>query len=182
MLHMRKRINFKQMVFSPLHPCQPLILQKTKVENDNSRQGPVQLIPKGWGNFHYNNADPKKEGKSRHIGFTSSDSTDGLLSSFLALLAENLFKFFNNFHSQKYLSLFRKNRDAVWFYQVSYKSKRFNNPRILRTFVQFSKFKEIDCKDKIASNILKLWSVLGKHMLKTIVLAQTFDTGCVRRQ
>jgi len=46
----------------------------------------------------------------------------------------------------------------------------------------FSKFKEIDCKDKIASNILKLWSVLGKHMLKTIVLAQTFDTGCVRRQ
>jgi len=89
---------------------------------------------------------------------------------------------FNNFHSQKYLSLFRKNRDAVWFYQVSYKSKRFNNPTILQTIVQFSKFKEIDCKDKIASNILKLWSVLGKHMLKTIVLAQTFDTGCVRRQ
>ena len=170
------------MVFSPLHPCQPLILQKTEVENDNSRQGLVQLIPKGWGNFHYNNADPMKEGTSRHIGFTSSDSTDGLLSSFLALLAENLFKFFNNFHSQKYLSLFRKNRDAVWFYQVSYKSKRFNNPTILQTFVQFSKFKEIDCKDKIASNILKLWSVLGKHMLKTIVLAQTFDTGCVRRQ
>ena len=138
------------MVFSPLHPCQPLILQKTEVENDNSRQGLVQLIPKGWGNFHYNNADPMKEGTSRHIGFTSSDSTDGLLSSFLALLAENLFKFFNNFHSQKYLSLFRKNRDAVWFYQVSYKSKRFNNPTILQTFVQYSKFKEIDCKDKIA--------------------------------
>ena len=150
LLHMRKRINFKQMVFSPLHPCQPLILQKTEVENDNSRQGLVQLIPKGWGNFHYNNADPMKEGTSRHIGFTSSDSTDGLLSSFLALLAENLFKFFNNFHSQKYLSLFRKNRDAVWFYQVSYKSKRFNNPTILQTFVQYSKFKEIDCKDKIA--------------------------------
>jgi len=126
-----------------------------------------------------------KEGTSRHIGFTSSDSTDGLLSSFLALFAENCSSFsiiFNNFHSQKYLTLFRKNRDAVWFYQVSYKSKRFNNPTILQTFVQFSKFKEIDCKDKIASNILKLWSVLGKHMLKTIVLAQTFDTGCVRRQ
>ena len=127
------------MVFSPLHPCQPLILQKIAVENDNSRQGLVQFIPRGWGNFHYNNADPMKEGRSRHIGFTSSDSTDGLLSSFLALLAENLFKFFNNFHSQKYLSLFRKNRDAVWFYQVSYKSKRFNNPTILQTFVQFFK-------------------------------------------
>ena len=93
LLHMRKRINFKQMVFSPLHPCQPLILQKTEVENDNSRQGLVQLIPKGWGNFHYNNADPMKEGTSRHIGFTSSDSTDGLLSSFLALLAENCSSF-----------------------------------------------------------------------------------------
>ena len=33
-----------------------------------------------------------KEGTSRHIGFTSSDSTDGLLSSFLALLAENCWK------------------------------------------------------------------------------------------
>ena len=34
----------------------------------------------------------------------------------------------------------------------------------------FSKFKEIDCKDKIASNILKLWSVPGKHMLKPLFL------------
>ena len=110
----------------------------------------AQVFACFWGNFHYNNADPMKERTSRHIGFTSSDSTDGLLSSFLALLAENLYKFFNNFHSQKYLSLFRKNRDAVWFYQVSYKSKRFNNPTILQTFVQYSKFKEIDCKDKIA--------------------------------
>ena len=82
---MRKRINFEQMVFSPLHPCQPFIFQKTEVENDNSMQGLVQLIPKGWGNFHYNNADPMKEGTRSHIGFTSSDSTDGLLSSFLAL-------------------------------------------------------------------------------------------------
>ena len=156
------------MVFSPLHPCQPLILQKTEVENDNSRQGLVQLIPKGWENFHYNNADPKKEGTSRHIGFTSSDSTDGLLSSFLALLAENCSSFSIIFTVKSiYLS---KNIYAVWFYQVSCKSKIFNNPTILQTFVQFSKFIEIDCKDKIASNILKLWSVLGKHILKTIVL------------
>ena len=39
------------------------------------------------------NADPKKEGKSRHIGFTSSDSTDGLLSSFFALFAKNCWSF-----------------------------------------------------------------------------------------
>ena len=118
------------------------------------------------------------EGTSRHIGFTSSDSTDGLLSSFLALLAENLFKFFNNFHSQKYLSLFRKNRDAVWFYQVSYKSKRFNNPTILQTFVQFFKVQRNQLQRQ---NCIKHIETLVSSGKTHAVLAQTFDTGCVRR-
>ena len=107
---MRKEINVKQMVLSPLHPRQLLILQKTEVENDKNRQGLIQLIPKGWGNFHYNNADPKKEGKSRHIGFTSSDSTDGLLSSFLALLAENCSSFSIIFTVKVFISLQEKQR------------------------------------------------------------------------
>ena len=155
---------------------------RNRSENDNSRQGLVQLIPKGWGNFHSNNADPMKEGTSRHIGFTSSDSTDGLLSSFLALFAENCSSFSIIFTVKSIYLSSEKTEMLFGCSKFHTNQKDLIILQFYKHLCSFSKFKEIDCKDKIASSILKLWSVLGKHMLKTIVLAQTFDTGCVRRQ
>ena len=81
-----------------------------------------------------------------------------------------------------YLSHFSKNRDAVWFYQVSYKSKRFNNPTILQTFVQFFKVQRNRLQRQNCIKHIKTLVSSGKTHAKTIVLAQTFDKGCVRRQ
>ena len=91
----------------------PPFSKKQKWEWSRQARGLVQSQEDGEISIT-TNADQMKEGTSLQIGFTTSDSTDSLLSSFLALLAENLSNFFNCFHCSMYLFLF-KNKTEMLF-------------------------------------------------------------------
>jgi len=100
---------------------------KNREENFHGRRGSIL-----WDGRTSNSPseDPTKEWISHQTGIISTESTDGLLSSFLALLAEiveslQLFSQLKVFISLPPTLTFQENsRDAVWFCQTSYRKRK----------------------------------------------------------